>query len=359
MLTLKDLTPEIEAKIPTYHAHAIEKLYNGEEHAAWKFENTLEYVQYVYKLANQSAPFVFVANTPKEYSFMYDVLFNSTFFEDFFADIDDPQFDRNQNDLIYEKLNAIVTTRLESNEQKPKSNYHFITEMSEHARVYLMWFKFIMTEFKLECEKAEELNWLYDKINGANIAKGYFTKYIALILRMPKTIKRNEIGFHCTKNESAIEYEGENLFYINGRRVPDWVFEKYFSKTLTFNDFLNEENEDIKAAIITLIEENEGPEGVLNFLNAQEIDKQTLVHKSGHIEEITLYKTKEKYSFLQDHNGIMNQPYAWTRFVCPSTEQVYLIATSAAFDNALDSAKFHRPSAVPAELLYNFSQFNN
>ena len=76
-------------------------------------------------------------------------------------------------------------------------------------------------------------------------------------------------------------------------------------------------------------------------------------------EIINLYKTKESYSFLQDKNGHMNVPYAWTEMTCPSTGQTYLIDTCPTFTSALESMKFHRPKFVPIEVEYNWSDFTN
>ena len=231
--------------------------------------------------------------------------------------------------------------------------------MAEYSRVYLMWYKFIQDEFKIDHGKKEELDWLYDNINKANIAKGAFYDSVALILRMPSKIIRNEVGFHCTTYDGAIQYPNMKMHYINGREIPDWVFDKYFQGTLVREDFINESNEDIKAGIITLIKENEGNEGLLKFLKAELIDEETLVHKSGHMEVIKLYKTKEKYSFLNDHLGNRNVPYAWFYEKCPSTGQEYLLDSSAALTTALEAAKFHRPQHVPSDFDYNFTQFNN
>jgi hypothetical protein len=44
----------------------------------------------------------------------------------------------------------------------------------------------------------------------------------------------------------------------------------------------------------------------LKFLNAVEVDKQTVIHNNGYSEALTLYKTKEKYSILQDSKGNTN-----------------------------------------------------
>ena len=258
---------------------------------------------------------------------------------------------------LYNELYNELSIELR-NELKPvKSHYIFL--LNSYSRVYLMWYKFIKDEFNLPCSKTKELDWLYNNVNLANIARGFFCKKVALVLRMPSKILRNNIGFHSLTNEGAIQYPNQKLHYINGRKIPNWVFDKFNDNTLTFNDFIKETNEDIKAGIITLIKENKGNEVLLNFLNAVLIDECVLKHDNGHIETIKLYKTKESYTFLRDRNGKTNVPYAWTEMVCPSTGQTYLIDTSADFTTALESIKFHRPKFIPKDFSYNWSEFTN
>ena len=75
--TLKDLTPEIMAKIPEYKDAAVNDLYNGNEYANWKYSDTEQYIHYVYKLGGQTEmPVVIVANTLNEYKWFYNRLFN-------------------------------------------------------------------------------------------------------------------------------------------------------------------------------------------------------------------------------------------------------------------------------------------
>jgi hypothetical protein len=352
--TILDLTPEIEAQIPIWKDRAIKDLYNGVEYKNWKKEDTVSFVKYCYKLAEETPPLVIVANTIKEYKTFYNLVFTeNNYCDDLIQDL----IARNDNDYnIEEKLRELAQTVNLKNEQV---NTHYIFLMSEYSRVYLMWYKFIQDNFNIEHDQKEILDYLYENVNKANIAKGYFCEGIALILRMPSVIKRNEIGFHSTDNEGAIQYPDMKMHYINGREMPDWIFDKYFSKTLTFDDFMKEQNEDIKAGIIVLIQENEGNEGLLNFLNAELIDESTLVHKSGHMETIRLYKSKEKFSFLRDHLGNSNVPYAWFYEKCPSTGTEYLLDSSAALMTAIEAAKFHRPQHIPLEVDYNFTQFNN
>ena len=226
-----------------------------------------------------------------------------------------------------------------------------------YARVYFMWYKFIQDEFNLKTSKGEDLDWFHqNSIN--NISRCYFTKGYVLVLKTPDRIRRNATSLHST-NSPAIDYKGYGMYYVNGRRLEKDMFEKCLHSKLSFEEFLAIDNEDVKACIITMIKENRGNEGLLEFLGAECVDSRKIVHNSGHLEEVKLFKTKDKYEFLQDRYGNFNQPYAWTQMQCPSTGQTYLIDTSADFTDAIESMKFHRPEPVPFELDYNFSIFNN
>ena len=97
---------------------------------------------------------------------------------------------------------------------------------------------------------------------------------------------------------------------------------------------------------------------MLTFLDATEIDNQTIVHSDGSLETLILYKTKETFSEEEDLNGNTNVPLAWIKMTCPSTSTNYLIPTDSSFNNAVDAAKFARPSIIPNELEYSWIQRN-
>ena len=215
-----------------------------------------------------------------------------------------------------------------------------------------MWYKFIKDEFLLKSKKSKELDYLYNNINNANILKVFLCKKIVLVLRMPQEIKRNQIGFHCTNNSGAINYPNLKLHYINGRKISNWIFDKYFNKTITFEDFLKINNEDEKAGLITLIKENEGNEGLLKFLNAVKIDEKVIIHTDNYSETLSLYKSRDKYSFLLDSTGKNNVEYAWIGMKCPSTGQSYLIDTCPTFTDVVKCAAWHRPKEVPNTVPY-------
>lgn len=153
----------------------------------------------------------------------------------------------------------------------------------------------------------------------------------------------------------AIEWpQGPKSYYIYGREMPEWIFTDYGTERL-YRRFLAEENEDIRSGIITLIKEREGDRGLLDFLKAELVDKKEIIHFSGYKEILRLFKTKEKFDYLQNRHGIFNQPYCWSEFTCPSTAATYLIDNSADFTDAVKAAKFLRPDFVSPNLTYKWS----
>ena len=90
-------------------------------------------------------------------------------------------------------------------------------------------------------------------------------------------------------------------------------------------------------------------------MQCQEIDRKTFNHSSGHVEEMVLYRTKEKMPFLADSDGNQGEYMAFFKEVCPPTGSVYLLDTLPTFTKVEEAAKFHRPQFIPSELKYNHS----
>jgi hypothetical protein len=363
MKTLDDFTPEIRAKIPQYISAVRDDLYSGVESKNWKREYTVEYIEKVYNIAGRKKPVVVVAKNPAEYIKLFNLLFNESRkdYSKLWKKINSLHKSKNQVVEFYiDKKEAAFEKSLVNTDCddviEAEHNYLFLT--SEYARVYLSWYYFLHVEFNLPCSKSEELVWLHKHINNASMSRCYFTEECVLVLKMPSKIIRNEVGFHSV-TEPAIQFDGGyGAYYLNGRKVPNWVFEDYKAGTLTFDKFNKESNEDIRGSIVTLIKELEGNEGLIKFLDAALVDTKDISHKNGYTETMSLYKTKESYSFLVNSQGEENQPYAWLQMVCPSTGQSYLIDTCPSFTDVIECAKWHRPSQVPSSVPYKWQSAN-
>jgi hypothetical protein len=190
----------------------------------------------------------------------------------------------------------------------------------------------------------------YKKLIKSNAFNAYEYEGFVFAIQPPTEIHRNESGqLHNTAGPAITFKDGSNYCFINGRSIPHRLFAG-FSK----EDFMNEGNEDIRGAMFEIIEAK-GEGSMLAFLEAREYHSETVVHKNGDLEELTLYHTDKTFPELRDLNGKRNVPLCWLRLVCPSTGQQYLINTDASFKTASEAARFHRPEEVPFELNYTWS----
>jgi len=195
----------------------------------------------------------------------------------------------------------------------------------------------------------------------SGVYNAIFSESLCVVSKYPKKVHRNKSNDLHNVNGCSVEWNyyspltNFKCFYVNGRNIDEKLINESFSK----EDLINEKNEDVKAAMITIIKEREGDEGLLNFLNAIIVDEQILNHFDGYSESVKLWKTKEKYSILQDRHGNMNQPYCWSEIRCPSTKSTYLIENSADFIDAKEALSWLRPSFVPQDLKYKWHHSAN
>ena len=240
-------------------------------------------------------------------------------------------------------------------------DYLFTTNI--YSNILLAWWKFIKDEFNINCgEIGIKLDSWNDMYLKSNIYSAIFSEILCIVSKYPKKIYRDENNNLHNVNEMAVKWGFSlketqfNCYYVHGREVPKMIFNKINNNTLTKTDFINEENEDIKASIYEIIE-SKGEGSILKFLDVIEVDKQNINHVNG-CEEMILYKTKELFKEEVDLNGKSPAPLAWLKMTCPSTGSVYLIPTDGSFNNVIDAAKYHRPSEVPIELDYFWNSRN-
>ncbi len=151
---------------------------------------------------------------------------------------------------------------------------------------------------------------------------------ICIVSGMPNKIVRNAVGRLHNPTGPAITFsDGYCQYYINGRCLPSWIWEKAEAGEITKEMFLKETNSDIKGGIYEVM----GQKRMMDMLGAKEIDERQIIHKNGEIETVTLLKTKEKF------NEIENKPFAWVKMVCPSTGTQYLQGVEPHHTNALSA----------------------
>jgi hypothetical protein len=194
----------------------------------------------------------------------------------------------------------------------------------------------------------------YKDIIRSNVFETFEFENAVFAVQPPAEINRNENGqLHSTSGHALAFKDGSKFYYINGREIDRALIEGEITK----ERFLTEENEDIRGAIFEIVE-SKGEGSMMDLLEAYEYGTETIEHRNGEQEVLTLYRTKETFAELQDINGKTDVPLCWLRLVCPSTGQNYLISTDSSFKTPTEAAKYHRPEEVPFELGYSWLSRN-
>jgi len=309
MITQDQFTPEIQAKIPQYIDHALDGVFDGKNQKSFDKEAASSIVNKLYDLAEKPRPkHLIVVENPFEATVLYHYLV--------------------KNEQMIEKAAESITNIPEKDLsafiKKAKGKLEFVESslfaIGIYARYYYTWYKFIQDEFKIgttgaaaKLTELEDLNW------RANIYSAVFCEEVCIVSKYPTKIIRNSANLLHNPAYQAVTWNStypctawEDCYYINGRHIPAKVFKK--AKNLTREQFIKESNSDYKGAWYEIL----GQKGIMDLLGVKEVDKQTIVHKNGDLEEVTLLKTEETFEEID------YKPFAWVKMVCPSTGTQYL-----------------------------------
>ena len=161
------------------------------------------------------------------------------------------------------------------------------------------------------------LSGIYDMIQ----LNGY-----CIVSSLPSKIIRNSSGRLHNPTGPAIQFaDGYAQYYVNGRALPAWIWEKAAAGEITKEMFLQETNSEIKGGMYEVL----GQKKMMDLLGAVEIDCRTIPHKNGDLETVKLLKTTERFAEID------NQPFAWVSMVCPSTGSQYLQGVEPHHTNAI------------------------
>jgi hypothetical protein len=166
----------------------------------------------------------------------------------------------------------------------------------------------------------------YKKLIESNVFESYEYENYVFAIQPPTIIHRNAIGRLHHAKEYAYQFkDGTGAYFINGRHIPDAVFNR--AETLTRDEFIKEENSDYKGAWYEIL----GQQRVMELLGAGKVDERTIVHANGDLETVSLWKTSETF---EEIGGV---PFAWVKMVCPSTGTQYLQGVEPHHTNAVEA----------------------
>jgi hypothetical protein len=314
-LTMDDLTPEQEAMIPEYVEKSLEGVFDGGKHRNFNDDNARAAVEFIYDHCFKTKPVVLYAGNP------YDA------------------------QKIYQKLVRENGYTISDNDYMPM----FLFGLNVYSDAYFAFHDFIKDNFGVTPEGHTDI---LDKFQRAHKDAGIFaaiwTEDVVIVSKYPKFMHRDEQNCLHNTEGVAIEWDatipenGWKSYFIHGRKIPSDFFEKVLSGNYTKEEWINEENEELRAAAYEII----GEEKFAEFLDTEMIDTKQREHLDGTTETLELWKTKEKYDLIGDvdiNGEVTPQPFAWVKFICPSTGANYWIAVEPHFNDALEAAASTSP----------------
>ena len=358
-------------------SEAMREICNGSRHQNFRFENAKLEVDMIYELEGFKRPVVVVCENPVEMQMIAKALEKVC--------KDDPEVEKKINSMADLAANSedSETVELLGKEIHKIGMNRFLADVNagkfpEYDRlivnpdsdiffsglfsgVYREWFSYLKEETGLDMKDREKL---FSVAQRGGVFAMLPYEGIAIISKFPVKIHRNPAGRLHNPLGSAIEFSeihplmNRKVYFINGRRISKTeIFEKEF----TLDQFLREQDEEIRAAMFANIEAK-GNDHLINFLQLDEVDRITIKHEvekpmfssidgsfvgtknEEEEEEIVLYRTKFDVPGTTDpRTGKTGGKLAFLKFVCPSTGTNYLIYTSPSFDKAIEAVKFSRP----------------
>jgi hypothetical protein len=162
------------------------------------------------------------------------------------------------------------------------------------------------------------------------VKSGFYDFFIyedyVFAVQPPVHLSLNESGrLHSTEGPAAKFRDGTRHYSINGRSVPEWIFEE--KDSITREKFLNEKNAETKAAIYEVL----GHKKIMEMLGAETVHTSEITHANGDVETVELLKTRDRFPEIE------NQPLAWVKVTCPSTGTNYLLGVEPKYENAAEA----------------------
>lgn len=321
MKHLKDLTPEIQAKIPSYIAAGLAGVFDGQRYREFDMDAAIACVNWNYNKAGFASPKVLVAENPHEANLMVMAM---------------------TGDTTYTNHNSYLFT------------------MNIYSNVYYQWFKFIHEEFKLPLTVKEDFETCFGLYLKSGIYSACLFDEVCIVVKYPKQVVRDERNELHNVRGQAVDwaYTSEDskwdCYYIHGVNLSKETFTKVTNQTYTIEDFLAETNEEVKNAVMAMMSELHGENYFHNFIskNLTEIDTYVDKKDEKYLEHTTKGMSIGVYTLFKGTVGTID--FAYVRCYCPSTDRMFFLAVDPVNTNAKDAiASLYRiPRAVVNDIEY-------
>jgi hypothetical protein len=226
-----------------------------------------------------------------------------------------------------------------------KLDVEFVEKIKENYSLkstYIGWSNFGWVSFydfftQINVLNHEDFN-NYQKLIESNVFECFEFENAVFAVQPPMEVVYNEaLVPHNLEGASITFRDGSDYFHINGFSISEELFTKLHTNTYTFKDFISEDNEEIKSAVISYLELKNGSTGVYDFIkdNLKEID--TFVDKKAdHFMEGTT-KSMNVGVYTLFKGAVNDIDIAYVRCYCPSTDRMFFLGVDPVNKNAKDA----------------------
>lgn len=337
---ITELTEAQKAKFPYYRELYTQKLFGNNPPA--KFEEVEEYMHWFYKefdVSPNKKPTVILMDSPhllKKATHIFKLLEDKKFDNEMAKFIkseiykEDGRVDEKSLVRLLEMDNI---KELLVNIESPEPCYYLSGFNS-----WIAFYDF----FDKECQpfsKTELFN-KFKKILDLNIFWSIAYEDFVFVARNATAYHRDgENRLHNAFGPAVQFLNDDRLYFIHGVSISREMYEKLEADKYTFEEFTREDNEEVKAAALSFLEERFGGERVFRFISEYLTEKDTYkddkYQNPEFLEGTTKSTTIGVYTFFKGRVGDID--LAYVRCYCPSTDRMFFLSVHPENTNAKDA----------------------
>jgi len=259
------------------------------------------------------------------------------------------QMDAQMSAQMYDQMRAQMSAQMDAQmhdqmdaqmSELYKRYTSYLYTMDVYSNVLIAWFKFACLEVGVNYSCKEMLmEWDELYINSGIYSCQLYNGF-CVVSKYPKKVNRNENNDLNSIDGVAVEW-GSNCgvyfdcYYVNGFRLKSELFKKLKSNEYTVEDFFKEENEEVKSAVVSFIQQSKGDDGIYHFFkkNLKEVDH--FKNENMYLEGTTKGENIGFYTLLKGE--INDVQIAYVRCYCPSTDRMFFLGVEPNQTNAKDA----------------------
>lgn len=212
-----------------------------------------------------------------------------------------------------------------------------------YSSVLTAWWNFVSDELDIKSEAYEDLKTWDELYSKSGVYSAICTDMLCVVSKYPKKINRDATGNLHSLNGVAVEWGKSSeltsfdCYYINGLNVSKQMLDRLARKGFTFEDFVKEDDEEVKSAILSFYSEKFGDEFMFRFFSdsLEVVDTYVDNNDPKYLEGTEKGVDVGMYTLFKGE--VLGEDLAYVRYYCPLKDKMSFISVDPANSNAKDA----------------------